>query len=183
MGHVQPPLHALDRFFFAILPDRETARLIDAFAAHEVPDGRRVPLEHQHVTLALTEDVPVPAPEMVAHLLEAGALVDGHTFDLALDRLSTSRRTAALVPSCPPAALIELQRGIVSALTDRGVSLRKDWRFSPHQTLCYRRGEAFIRPVAGFVWRAREYVLIRSLVGLGRHETVGRWPLHDEKEG
>jgi len=178
----EPPLHSLDRFFFAIRPDSDTAHMIDAFAAREVAEGRRVPPQHQHVSLALTEDVATPAPDVTARLLDAGAQVEGEPFDLALDCLSASRRTAALVPSLPPQPLLDLQRRIVAAMADRGVSLRPGWRFSPHQTLCYRRGEAFSRAVEAFVWRARELVLVRSLVGLGRHETVGRWPLHDEKE-
>lgn len=172
-----PPPHDLDRFFFAIRPDSGTARAINAFAVREVPEGRRVTPEHQHVTLALTEDVATPAPDLAARLLDAGAQVKGEPFDLMLDRLSASPRTAALVPSLPPPPLLDLQRRIVVAMVDRGVPLRKGWRFSPHQTLCYRRGEAFSRDVGGFVWSARELVLVRSLVGLGRHETVGCWPL------
>lgn len=174
--------HSHERFFFAVRPDSETARLIDAFAAGEVPEGRRVPVEHQHVTLALTEDVATPAPGLAAGLLEVGALVRGEAFDLLLDRLSVGRRTVALVPSRPPAPLIDLQRGIASTMADRRIAMRKGWHFSPHQTLCYGRGEVLSRPVVGFSWRASELVLVRSLVGLGRHETVGRWRLGREKE-
>lgn len=178
-----PPLHALNRFFFALRPDSETARAIDAFTARELPDGRRVPPGHQHVTLALTEDVAAPAPDLVARLLEAGAQVEGESFDLVLDRISAHARTAALVPSLPPAPLLDLQRRIVAAMADRGVQLRSGWRFSPHQTLCYRRGETFSRRVDGFVWSARNFVLVRSVVGSGRHETVDRWPLGQGMEG
>ncbi len=135
------------------------------------------------MTLALTEDVATPASNLLARLLDAGAEVEGEPFDLTLDCLSARARTAALVPSLPPAPLIDLQHRIVRAMADRGIMLRTGWHFSPHQTLCYRRGEAFGRSVHGFVWRAREFVLIRSLVGLGRHERVGCWPLGREKEG
>jgi 2'-5' RNA ligase len=179
-----PPFHhAFERFFFALRPDSETARAIDAFTARELPDGRRVPPGHQHVTLALTEDVAPPASDLIARLLEAGAQVEGECFDLVLDRISAHARTAALVPSLPPAPLLDLQRRIIAAMADQGARLRAGWRFSPHQTLCYRRGETFSHRVDGFVWSVRDFVLVRSLVGLGRHEMVHRWPLGQGMEG
>jgi len=172
-----PCRHQCDRFFFAICPDAETAAAIDAFVAREVPEGRRLPLAHQHVTLALTEDFAVYPAGMVERLLRAGGEVEAASFELRLTRLSASRHSVALCPEQPEPSLIALQRAIADAMARQGIAMRSGWRFSPHQTLCYRKGEAFARIVEGFIWRAREFVLIRSLVGLSRHERVGCWPL------
>jgi 2'-5' RNA ligase len=51
-------------------------------------------------------------------------------------------------------------------------------RFEAHVTLRYLprplAAEIALEPV---VWQAREFVLIRSVIGRGVHEIVERWPL------
>ncbi len=169
--------HECDRFFFAIRPDEETARAIDAFAASELPGLRRLKLAHQHVTLALTGDFPAFPDDLVRRLLAAGAEVRAEPFDLPLTLLSGSRRSVALCPEGPVAPLAVFQRQIAQAMARHDVPMREGWTFNPHQTLGYRKGEPFSRQVGGFVWTARDFVLVRSLVGLSRHEVLGRWPL------
>jgi len=59
----------------------------------------------------------------------------------------------------------------------RGEGLRVSRSFTPHMTLAYDRhvvAEHAIEPVR---WRAREFVLIRSHVGQGQYDTLGRWLL------
>lgn len=181
-----PGAGARARFFFAIRPDAASARAIDAFAAREAPESRRLRLDHQHVTLALTEDYgPVP-PGLVARLREAGEAVRGVPFDLTLDRLTVHRHALLLRPARPPAALGALQRAVVDVMAARGLPLRRDWHFDPHQTIAYRRkreqrddGVAALREraVAPILWRTEAFMLIRSLIGVGRHEEIGRWSL------
>ncbi|HEY0413404.1 MAG TPA: hypothetical protein VGD66_09695 [Allosphingosinicella sp.] len=55
--------------------------------------------------------------------------------------------------------------------------LRDGWKFNPHCTLLYRKGESFLRPSPPFEWAATELVLVHSLVGANRHIELGRWPL------
>ncbi|TNE37735.1 MAG: 2'-5' RNA ligase [Sphingomonadales bacterium] len=172
-----PCRHQCDRFFFAIRPDAETAAAIDAFVAREVPEGRRLPLAHQHVTLALTEDFADYPAGVVERLVLAGEEVKAASFEMRLTCLSASRHSVALCLERLEPSLIALQRAIAAAMTRQGVAMREGWRFNPHQTLCYRKGEAFTRMVEGFTWHVREFVLVRSLVGLSRHELVGCWPL------
>ncbi|MGE4410203.1 MAG: 2'-5' RNA ligase family protein [Sphingobium sp.] len=172
-----PRRHQCDRFFFAIRPDAETAAAINAFVAREVPEGRRLPLAHQHVTLALTEDFADYPAGVVERLVLAGEEVKAASFEMRLTCLSASRHSVALCLERLEPSLIALQRAIAAAMTRQGVAMREGWRFNPHQTLCYRKGEAFTRMVEGFTWHVREFVLVRSLVGLSRHELVGCWPL------
>lgn len=169
--------HRCDRFFFAVRPDVATARAIDAFVAHELPDCRRLSVAHQHVTLAITEDFDAFPDTLVRHLLLAGGEVEAGPFDLPLTRLSGSRRSIALCPEGKVAPLAALQRAIAGAMARHRVPMREGWRFHPHQTLCYRKGEPFSRRIEGFIWTAREFVLVRSLVGLSRHDVMGCWPL------
>jgi 2'-5' RNA ligase len=60
-------------------------------------------------------------------------------------------------------------------LRRRGAAL--DRSFSPHVTLLYRKGRAFVRPVKPIAWRAAEFVLIHSEIGRTRYRELGRWPL------
>lgn len=165
------------RFFFAIKPDEATAQRIDAFAAHEVPGGRRLKLDHQHVTLALTGNFKDYPDALIARLLAAGGEVEADAFDLTLDRLSANRRVVVLCPEHVHPPLYALQRAIVAAMARHDVPLREGYEFSPHQALCYRKGAPFQRPIAGFSWHADAFVLVQSFVGLSRHEVIGRWPL------
>jgi 2'-5' RNA ligase len=59
----------------------------------------------------------------------------------------------------------------------RGQGLRVRRGFTPHMTMTYDRhvvAEHVIEPIR---WRAREFVLIRSHVGKGIYDVLGRWPL------
>ncbi|BAK65011.1 putative 2'-5' RNA ligase [Sphingobium sp. SYK-6] len=165
------------RFFFALRPDPVTARRTHAFAESECGQTGLLEPERLHVTLALTPDrTDAPAP-LIEALRRAGDTVRAAPFDLSLDRLSAGRHTIALRPGRTVAPLVDLQARIVSAMAEHDVALRPDWAFSPHETLCYRKGEPFSRPVTGFGWPVRDFVRIHSFVGLHRHDVVARWPL------
>jgi 2'-5' RNA ligase len=49
--------------------------------------------------------------------------------------------------------------------------------FTPHIRLLYDRLRVAERPIAPVTWMVREFVLVNSLVGLGRHEVLARWTL------
>jgi len=165
------------RWFFALKPDDITARRTHAFAEQTLGSRGLLPPERHHVTLALTPDFEREPPGLVAALLRAGDAVAAVPFDLLLDRLSGSARTVALRPAHTVPPLRDLQRCIVTAMAAQDVALRPDWSFSPHETLCYRKGAPFQRPVEGFRWAVDAFMLIHSFVGLSQHETVRQWPL------
>lgn len=62
-------------------------------------------------------------------------------------------------------------------MTELGVPMRPLWRFNPHVTLIYRKGESMVLPVQDLGWPAVEFVLIESVVGLTQHHVLGRWTL------
>lgn len=165
------------RWFFALKPDEVTARRTRAFAEEQLGEKGLLRPEHHHVTLALTEDFESEPAGLVDALLRAGADVAAAPFELILDKLVGSHRSVALRPRHALPSLRDLQKEIAGAMTWHGAAIREDWAFSPHQTLCYRPGTPFDRPVTPFRWTVEEFVLVHSFVGLSRHETIGRWAL------
>jgi len=166
------------RFFFALKPDAQTAHSTYAFAeAAFGPKGLLPPAQH-HLTLGLTEDFPDVPDEVRSRLMRAGASVTAAGFGLRLDRLVGGRGTLALRPSRVNPQLQDLQQRVALAMEAVDVPMRPGWIFSPHETLAYRSGDPFSRPVAGFDWTVAEFVLVQSRVGMREHRTIGRWPLH-----
>jgi 2'-5' RNA ligase len=172
-GHAAPSY----RLFYALKPTLLVARQTDHFADLVSGGCRRIRPEHQHVTLAVTADHGQYPYGIVKALMRAGTSVSGEPFDLPLDRLAFTNRSAALRPSRTVQPLVTLHRSIVAAMNAAGVPLRPGWSFSPHQTLFYRDGKPEQRRVDGFTWQVEEFVLICSHVGLTRHDIVGSWPL------
>lgn len=173
------------RWFFALKPDDITARRTHAFAEQQLGEHGLLAPDRHHVTLALTEDFDREPHGLVDALMRAGATVIAAPFALHLDRLSGSTRTVALRPTHVVRPLRDLQKGIAAAMAGQGIAMRPDWSFSPHETLCYRKGEPFQQPIEGFHWAVTSFVLVHSFVGLSQHETIGCWPLHapDDPQG
>jgi 2'-5' RNA ligase len=71
-----------------------------------------------------------------------------------------------------------LQQKLRGALYNADIAIKSSSGFNPHVTLIYGSDRAIdeqgIDPIG---WKATEFVLIDSLVGLTRHETLGRWSL------
>jgi 2'-5' RNA ligase len=164
------------RYFYCLRPPPPLARSIGLLRDELRGGGARVSNARLHMTLAITNDHPRPVPELAAALLAIGGIIDAEPFRLVLDRLCGSHSTIALRPSRRRPELGILQRQIQRRLASRGIA-RDGWAFSPHMTLQYRAGRPFVRPVRTFEWHAAEAVLIHSLVGETRHETLGHGPL------
>lgn len=170
-----PVLH---RFFFALKPDPVTARQTHAFAEAELGAKGLLEPDRLHLTLAITADMPTVPSGLIDALQRAGAAVCAEPFAVLLDHLSGGSGTVALRPRHVIRPLQALQASIAAAMTRERVTMREGWRFSPHQTLCYRRGMATIdRAVTGLHWQAKDFVLIHSFVGWHRHDILGRWQL------
>lgn len=167
----------LYRLFYALKPDPVVARRTDHFAATLAGDARRVAVEHQHLTLAITADYDDYPYAVAKALVRAGTRVAAEPFELSLDRLSIGGRSAALRPSRAVPMLNRLQQSLFDAMKGAGVASRPQWTFSPHQTLFYRESPPEQRPVDGFHWRVEQFVLICSHVGRTRHDMVATWPL------
>lgn len=165
------------RLFFALKPSPIIARQTDHFAETLGGGERRIRPEHHHVTLAVTADYVEYPYAVIKALLRAGTAIDAEPFDLKLDRLSLSNRSAALRPSRSVPLLNQLQKSIIDAMRGAGVALRPRWTFSPHQTLFYRDGPPAQQAIDGFLWSLDQFVLVCSHVGRTRHDILGTWTL------
>jgi 2'-5' RNA ligase len=109
-------------------------------------------------------------------------------FTAAFDRLTSLRGAHAnnplvLLGDDGVVGLRILHRLLGEAL-GRGFAGRWQPRrfFAPHVTLLYDRQRIAERAIEPVRWTVREFALVNSLVGLGRHDVLARWSLRGVDE-
>ncbi len=60
-----------------------------------------------------------------------------------------------------------------------GIGARGPKHLTPHVTLMYVHGGIETQPIEPIGWEVREFGLVLSHIGEGRHVHLGRWPLQD----
>ncbi|HWU84390.1 MAG TPA: 2'-5' RNA ligase family protein [Rhodocyclaceae bacterium] len=168
-------------YFFALRPGAADAARIYAFASALLAmrgiSGRRIAPERLHVTLAWL------GQELDAAALTRACNAAGSLHQAALE-LHFDAAMSFAAPSGPFVLLGDsgleavhaLHAALAAALATAGFVLAQD--YIPHLTLSYdprhRAARETIEPI-GF--RATEFVLVKSHIGLSRHEVLLRWPL------
>jgi RNA 2',3'-cyclic 3'-phosphodiesterase len=182
-----PTLH--DSLFFAILPDAPAAsriaQLTEQLRSTHGLKGKTLQTDHFHVTLHHLGNYAGLPPHVVAMAREVGASVADamRSFELAFDQVgSFSSRPR----NCP--LVLRGGGGLVALMAFQqalGVPLKttaaRHWlkpAYTPHLTLLYDDRHVSLQGIEPVGWRARELVLVHSLVGQGRHVYLGRWPLN-----
>jgi len=167
----------LHRLFFALMPSAEA---IEEIAA--VRDGIGVARSHvaddrlQMTLFAL--DLPMtPPPGLVAAMGTAAATLAGPGLRIVLQEVVSNGHVTCLKPGDHMPVLKAFQQKLALTMADAGVWPNRGFRFDPHVTLAYGQEESFRRPVWPISWRAGEFVLVHSLVGLTEHVPLGRWAL------
>ena len=166
------------RLFFALWPDAEAARALEALALAlaDVAHGKAVPREKIHMTLAFLGEV---APERLADAVAAGADARAARFALELDEVGSFRRAGVGWAGCsaPPVELGVLQARLAAALAARGFAL-EERAFAAHVTLARRIAKRVPRaPTEAIAWRVDAMTLVRSETGSGRYVVMESWPL------
>ena len=185
----QSETDAPSRLFFAVRPDARTALRIEALAQelrrqHGLR-GRSLGPERFHVTLHLIGDFAggIP-PEVLAGALAAASPVAEFTLplDIGFDKVASftrKRRNRPLVllgaEGVRAAGL--LQEALVASLTTAGLAGRPESRFTPHLTLLYDDTTIAPQSIDALTWRVEQLLLVRSLLGHGRHEVLAALPL------
>ncbi|MBO9647292.1 MAG: RNA 2',3'-cyclic phosphodiesterase [Variovorax sp.] len=174
----------MDTLFFALYPPPELARRAVEFAERLRLDlglrAKPTDAARLHVTLHFLGAVATDA-EIVAQASRAAGSVRSPPFDLTLDMLASFRargrqRPLVLMAQRVPPDLQALHLELCEAL--RSHAVQADWRgLVPHLTLLRDPVAVPEQSIAPFQWTVRDFVLIRSLVGQGRHMLLGRWPL------
>jgi 2'-5' RNA ligase len=76
-------------------------------------------------------------------------------------------------------AVKAFQQALEKAMARAGEAHHGDAdHYTPHLTLLYDDTHVARRAIEPITWTVNEFVLVRSLVGQGRHEVLARWPLH-----
>ena len=182
-----PSPAATDRLFFALRPDANAASHIGPVAdALRTAHGLRAPVlaaPRWHVTLCFLGDFAGVPPGVLDASIRAGAGLDGAgAFDVVFDRAGSfegrrSRRPLVLRGGDEALSTLAAFRArLAAALADAGVPF-DDRPYVPHLTLLYDTTAVADQPVAPVTWRADAFELVRSRIGHGVHDVLGRWSL------
>lgn len=168
------------RLFLAFWPDEAVRCAVAGLARRLVPDGRRVPPENLHVTLAFLGDVAGAAKPRV---MAIGASLVGSGFALELDRIGCwpRQRISWIAPSHTPAKLGRLHRKLRQALGKAGFPA-PGRRFVPHMTLARRSAPHAFHNVMPVIWSIDRIAVVRSHLDRAgaRYEILCEWPLEPE---
>jgi len=178
---------ALNRLFFALMPDeQDAARLFQLGAelrmAHGLR-GRPIGENRLHITLHHLGDFPEVPELMVNRARQAGETLVHLSFALSFDSVMSFGKHS----SNPPFVLvgseenlsgvISLQREVGVRMAHAGLSREVEKRFTPHMTLAYDLKTVPQQPIEPVSWQAKELVLVHSLIGQSVYFVLGRWPL------
>lgn len=173
-----PPMPQHLGLFFALRPTPQVAERIIELATRLRSEhglsGKLLAPERLHVTLrAMVDD-----EANVERAMRAAAGLVHEGFGVAFDRAMSFPGSGAFVlrSSDNLPALAAFRRRLNLAMGDTEAQASRS--ATPHLTLLYDRrhsiAEHAIEPIG---WHAAGFALVRSHVGLGRHETLGAWPL------
>jgi 2'-5' RNA ligase len=173
--------------FFALVPMTEEADAIAESGARIAREcgvrGKALEASRLHVSLYAVDQYEDVFPQrLVDTAMSAAGRVRHAAFDVAFDQAASFSSAGAFVLKSSMddalAALHAFRRALGMALADAGLPIT-DRKMTPHMTLAYgtaAKPELAIAPVR---WRAREFVLIDSHVGLHLHRRLGCWALAD----
>lgn len=175
----------VDSLFFALQPDAPAAARAVALAGRLRADhGLRAPptaMDRLHVTLHYLGRSGSLPEDLVTRARRAAQTLDSPVFEVSFDQVTSfparvRKRPLVLVARQPMQALQALRFNLGVALRLHGVAADKG-AFTPHLTLLRDTRAVAEQSVAPIAWTAREFVLVRSLIGQGRHVVLARWPL------
>nr|WP_057925397.1 2'-5' RNA ligase family protein [Burkholderia ambifaria] len=181
---VRPPV-AEHRFFFAAMPDPDTAAHL-AGIARRLHGGNRggsglLDAERLHVTLYPLGDFACVPGATLTRACAAARRIDVRSFRVTFDQfVSFNGRPGhcplVLTGGAGLDALVAFRQRLRGALGEAGLRVSSA-RFTPHVTLLYgerRLGQYRIEPIS---WTVSEFVLIHSWLGRTHYDVIGRWPL------
>ena len=180
----QPVRQFDQRLFFAAYPDAAACHAIAKIDAElRAEHGLLGPslAGRLHVTLHFLGDYESGAYEDVAARAQrAGSLVAGRPFTARFDHvisLPRSRRSPVVLRGGDNVPLVEFQRSLAAAMIEAGLLERINLKFNPLITLLYDDRTVPEKAVTPVEWTVREFFLVRSVLGEGRHIIAARWAL------
>lgn len=174
----EPPKH---RAFLALKPDDAVAGQASETALRLMREngltGKPLKPGNFHISLpAIWEGAVFPSDlaKIVSARVQAVRMPSFEVIlDMAMSFRQPKRYILVLGTTRSIANIYGLNRQLLTAI---GSKMRGN-TFNPHMTLSYTDRPVEKQPVEPIRWTAREFVLIHSFVGQGRHEIAARWPL------
>ncbi len=140
--------------------------------------GKAFPAHRLHVTLHDLGGYHVVPHGMVVAANAAGDAVAKPGFEIVFDRAASFAGGAfVLYGSNGVEQLATFRQDLGVAMMNAG--LRPTSSLTPHMTLLHDQQRIAEHPVEPVRWNAREFALVKSHVGKGVHEILGRWTLGD----
>jgi len=177
----QPAAAPLHTWFFAVRPDAADAVRIDALAekllsSHGIT-GKRIGPERLHITLELVgHDVSASVAEAACRAADSLRLpaIDVR-FDAAMT-FSAPSGPFVLLGANGLERVRKLRTDLGCALAEHGFTPAR--AYEPHMTLGYDPRNRVDRiDIAPIMFQAAEFALVKSHIGLSRHEVVRAWAL------
>lgn len=173
--------------FLALMPERDVAlRAVDigrdAVRRHDLSSVPR-PQDIMHVSLNGVGRYGGVPEETVFAVSAAMSTIRAMPFEVTFDRVSYFAGPNAVVLTNPVRSeeMMDLHVQIAKEMWAVGLTFTYNPKFLPHMTLVYDNKPIPERALAEPVtWTAREFVLVRSIIGKTRYEFLDRWPLLGE---
>ena len=170
--------------FFALKPDGDAATLAMARAeelraAHGLRDKPRIEL--LHMTLFAIGSLPELPQERIDAAIKIASAFQMAPFEITLDRALTFNTKKPKLPlvlagSDGVAKVRMLRQALLGDMKRAGIRPTAGSDES-HMTLLYDPRQVPERPIEPIRWAARDFVLVHSHYGFGKHDELGRWPL------
>lgn len=172
------------KVYFALQPDAEAAEAMVRLAAdlrqrHGLK-GRPTPAARLRLSLNFVGTFRGPPTRAVMEKAKALAdKVQAPAFALSFNQVEGWNGDKLVLLGDEGVIGAEvLDAAIHKALVIGSMAPRRQPPMTPHITLLWDKAQipmTFVEPIA---WTAREFVLLDSVVGEGRHEVLGRWALN-----
>ena len=181
-----PSRRTSDNVYFAVLPDPDAAQCMREIGLwlwdrYRLP-GRVQPARLLHVSIAHVGHFAEVPDGILAAARTACASVRCAPFEVCFDRVHSfdNARGPPVVLRCGygDAGFAGLRRTIATSMLGAGLRANPSAGLTPHVTLVYNGLPISETPLGAPIrWTVREFVLVRSLYGRGRHVHLGRWKL------
>lgn len=171
------------KVYFALQPDAAAGetmvRLATDLRQRQGLKGRPTPAQRLHLSLNFVGTFRGPPTRAVMEKAKALAdKVSERAFMVSLNQVEGWKsETLVLLGDEGVIGAQLLHTAIHKALVIGSMAPRREPQMWPHITLLWDKAQipkTFVDPIG---WMAREFVLLDSVVGEGRHEVLGRWPL------
>ena len=182
-GSPKPPSGKLpfSVFFSIFLPSafaKPIATQVASFGRAHGLVGKPLLPHRLHITLHdLGNFAEVPA-DLVKLALAAGNAVTAVAFDVTFNHAMSFPSSGTYVvcgDADGTAALVAFRESLGVAMAEVGLKVKKS--FTPHMTVAYDRTRIARHDIDPIIWTAGEFMLIKSHVGKGIYDELGRWPL------